>query len=354
MIEAAPAAAGIDANTMSEQDKAGEYLRLALPLMSRYAVPVTPPNYAVWYQYVSGANEALRRVIDDLIENGAEITEATTRALFHKYVSECDEERLQQARATLDGLVGSVDGTLETAQGEVSRYGESLARYAENLSQGPADDAVRAIVQGLLRDTSSVQHIGEQLHARLEASRRETEALRAELRLAREEALIDALTRLTNRKGFDLALAQMMNQARESGSQLCLALIDIDLFKRINDTYGHLLGDKVIRHVAKILHDSVKGKDCPARYGGEEFALLLPETGLAGALSVAEQIRAAVASGRLMKADTREVIEAVTVSAGVACWQVGESAEEFIARTDAALYRCKQDGRNRVSGAEEE
>lgn len=338
---------------MADQNKAGEYLRLALPLMSRYGVPVTPPNYAVWYHYVSGANEALRRVVDDLVAAGTEITEALTRKLYHEYVSECNEERLQQARATLDGLVGSVDGTLESAQGEVTRYGESLARYAENLSQDPGDDAVRSIVQGLLHDTASVQEVGDQLHARLEASRREAEALREELQLARQEALTDALTGLTNRKGFDLALAKMMNQAMESASQLCLALIDIDFFKRINDTYGHLLGDKVIQHVAKILHDSVKGKDCKARYGGEEFAVLLPETNLAGALTVAEKIRTTVESGRLIKAETREVIDSVTVSAGVARWHTGQSAEEFIGRADQALYQSKENGRNRVTSAED-
>ena len=338
---------------MAEQDKAGEYLRLALPLMSKYRVSVTPANYAVWYHYVSGANEALRQVVDGLIEAGEEITEATTRKLYHDYVSECNEERLQQARATLDGLVGSVDGTLETAQGEVTRYGESLARYAENLGQQPEDDAVRAIVQGLIRDTASVQTVGDQLHSRLDVSRQEVEALREELQLARQEALTDALTGLTNRKGFDQRLSELLNQACDDNTGLCLILVDIDFFKRINDTYGHLLGDNVIRHVAKILHDTVKGKDCPARYGGEEFAVLLPDTDLAGGMTVAEQIRATVEGGRLVKTDTREVIDSVTVSAGVACWRSGQTAHELIGRADRALYQSKESGRNRVTSAED-
>jgi diguanylate cyclase len=321
--------------------------------MSKHKVPVTPANYAVWYHYVSGANDALRHVIDELIEDGAEVTEAMTRKLYHEYVSECNEERLQQARTALDGLVGSVDGTLETAQGEVTRYGESLARYAANLGEQPGDDTVRAIVQGLIRDTASVQEVGDQLHSRLDSSRQEVEALREELQLARQEALTDALTGLTNRKGFDQTLAEMMNNGSDNSTPLCLILVDIDFFKRVNDTYGHLLGDNVIRHVAKILHDTVKGKDCPARYGGEEFAVLLPDTNLAGAMTVAEQIRTTVAGGRLVKADTREVIDSITVSAGVACWQGAETADELIGRADRALYRSKEEGRNRVTGADD-
>ena len=338
---------------MSEQDKAGEYLRLALPLMSKYQVSVTPENYAVWYHYVSGANDALRRVIDDLINAGSEITEEVTRTLYHEYVSECNEGRLQQARTALDGLVGSVDGTLETAQCEVTRYGESLARYAANLGDQPGDDDVLAIVQGLIRDTASVQEVGDQLHLRLDASRQEVEALRVELQLARQEALTDALTGLTNRKGFDQTLAEMMSDAHANNTVLCLILVDIDFFKRVNDTYGHLLGDNVIRHVAKVLHQAVKGKDCPARYGGEEFAVLLPDTNLAGAMTVAEQVRTAVAGGRLVKAETREAIDTITVSAGVARWQNAEPADELIARADRALYQSKEEGRNRVTAADD-
>ena len=133
------------------------------------------------------------------------------------------------------------------------------------------------------------------------------------------------------------------------GSALLLA--DIDHFKVVNDTYGHVLGDKVIRAVAHVLRSSIKGRDVAARLGGEEFAILLPQTSLTGAAAVAEQIRGTVAQGRICRPDGNESIGQVTLSVGVAVAKPGDTLEALLERADAAMYTAKRAGRNRISVA---
>lgn len=172
-----------------------------------------------------------------------------------------------------------------------------------------------------------------------------TERRLAELRL---EALAatDALTGLMNRRRFFQRLEAEVARAARFSRPLSVAMVDVDHFKRVNDTYGHATGDAVLRAVAQTLREALRAMDAVGRVGGEEFAVLLPETGLEAAAGVLERIRQAVAGLEVMAADGRQV--RVTVSAGVAAWQAGEEAEAALRRADAALYAAKSAGRNRV------
>jgi diguanylate cyclase len=186
----------------------------------------------------------------------------------------------------------------------------------------------------------------EALTQRLQASQSEIEELRRELTRVHEEVLTDGLTGLYNRKAFD---TQVTVAVSKHSNVLCLLMIDIDHFKRVNDSLGHVFGDRVIRAIGTLLKRAVKGQDSVFRYGGEEFALLLPETTLEGACSVAEHLRAAVARSRIRRLDSDEIVDTITVSIGVACCRAGESATNFIERADRALYQSKANGRNRVT-----
>src|SRR6185312_8845299 len=126
-----------------------------------------------------------------------------------------------------------------------------------------------------------------------------------------------------------------------------LAMVDIDHFKAFNDTYGHVTGDQVLRLVAQCIKQNVKGQDIAARYGGEEFALILPNTALGQALTVAEHIRSSVTTKELMKRSTGEILGRITVSVGVAGWHYGETPQHTIERADACLYAAKRGGRDR-------
>jgi diguanylate cyclase len=129
-------------------------------------------------------------------------------------------------------------------------------------------------------------------------------------------------------------------------------MIDIDHFKAVNDTHGHVLGDKVLRAVAQVLKSNIKGRDVAARVGGEEFAVLLPDTSVAGAVSLSKQICALVSHGRIKRAAGEGTIGQVTLSIGVAVARNGESLESLMERADMALYGAKRAGRARVNVAE--
>ena len=162
---------------------------------------------------------------------------------------------------------------------------------------------------------------------------------------AQEQAMTDALTGLLNRHALAHTLARESAEARRYNRPLSCMMVDLDHFKAINDTYGHATGDRVLRQIAAVLREAVRGTDTVFRYGGEEFLVLLPETDLAGAGSLGEKIRAA-AEGRLFGESVRAF--ALTLSVGVASLAGEESGNDMIARADVALYRAKKRGRNRV------
>ena len=294
-------------------ETASERLRLALPLMSRYHIPIAPLNYAVWYEYVAGSSPVLRDVIDRIVKNEQTIDENLTRELYQRYVDPTDQSRVEAAQRTVRRLIEAMSVSLDAAGNEVTRYEQTLKECAAQLSTDI-----------------------------------EADALREELAKVRVEAHSDPLTGLANRKGFEERLRALELSEDYGEHAHCLLIGDIDKFKNINDTYGHLFGDKILKIVAKAFSNLTKGKDMAARFGGEEFIILLPETPIRGALAVAESIRRSIEKGRVFNPKTGEEVQRVTISLGVTEIVHGETIEQAIARADEALYRAKEGGRNRV------
>jgi len=161
-----------------------------------------------------------------------------------------------------------------------------------------------------------------------------------------ERATVDALTGLRNRRWLDEAFARELGRNDAGGQALCLAMTDVDRFKRFNDTHGHRAGDEVLKSVGEVLRVESRPNDLVARYGGEEFAVLFPDTPLDDALAACERLRRAI-SARAVECDG-QALPAVTASFGLVQRQAGESLGQMVARADAALYRAKESGRDRV------
>ncbi|THB78654.1 MAG: GGDEF domain-containing protein [Desulfobacteraceae bacterium] len=154
-------------------------------------------------------------------------------------------------------------------------------------------------------------------------------------------------TGLLNRRGLDDRTAEMVSVV-EKYDPISAVMIDIDHFKKINDAHGHLIGDSVLKKLGELLKESVKGKDVAARYGGEEFILVLPQTGLSGALALTEQIRTAVENMNFKIKESGQSIGRITISSGVASLKKGQSFDKLIEQTDHLLYHAKKTGRNKT------
>ena len=160
------------------------------------------------------------------------------------------------------------------------------------------------------------------------------------------------MTALANRTGLKESMDTMRSEDENKSVTHSLLIADIDKFKNINDTYGHIFGDKIIKVVAKALQKLTKGKDIAARFGGEEFVVVLPDTNINGGVAVSESIRQNIENGRIFNPKTKEEIQRVTISIGVTTFDINEDINVVIERADAALYRAKAGGRNRVETAD--
>jgi len=330
-------------------DQAAEFIRLALPLMSRNGIPANPKHYTVWYDFVSGRNQPLKESVDRVLTSTRTISAAFSDELYDQFFRNSEEKIADQMRTEVRSLVASVLQQLATSGGQANHYSQVLEDYNARMSKDLSTGEFRSLVNEFMGETNQMLDSNRQLEKQLEKTNHELDELRHQLEEARYEAATDALTGLANRKAFDSALLELTQIARETGSECCLIMADIDHFKHFNDNHGHLVGDKLLRFVSNILKDSLKGQDLVARFGGEEFAILLPNTPLRGALAVAESLRARVQSQRLRRTDTQQPIGGVTLSLGIAAFKPSDAPEALIARADAALYQSKHLGRNRVT-----
>jgi diguanylate cyclase len=204
----------------------------------------------------------------------------------------------------------------------------------------------------MMAGTAEMQGAVDALQRRVSSSQDEIQRLRGDLERARGEALMDALTGVLNRKGFDQKLQHLLAQPAPAGATHCLVMLDIDHFKKVNDTHGHLVGDKVIQGVGEILRASITHDNhAAARYGGEEFAILTLQTTLEHTARLAEAVRSRVKAMKIRDRQTQEVLLSVTISAGVAALRPGDDAATLVARADAALYAAKKAGRDRLMHA---
>ena len=339
---------------MYKPDREQALAKTALALMGECNVVATPDNFELFYAYATGENPAITQTMGALISARRPFTPDILLDLRLRCLSGARAARaMEDLGSDMRSVIDDVLGKLEASQRDTSDYSMrlnaatgALDANLDNDGRNPAD--LRALVDGLIAATRAMEARTRSLEGELQASSEQVNELRSKLDNVRKESMTDPLTGIANRKAFDSAMQQALEQVDESGESVALLLCDIDHFKKFNDTWGHQTGDQVLRLVANCLAENVKGRDTAARYGGEEFAVLLRGTNLVSATQVANQIREAVQTKKLVKKSTGDVLGTITISIGVSLICTNEPAETAIRRADACLYGAKHHGRNLV------
>lgn len=329
------------------------HARKVVDEMEAAGVWPTPLNFELWTHAIGDPDGALAAEIRRLRSAAEPLTEAVTDKLAADHLPRGRlTDQIRDAGRVLDRELSSVSSVIAEAHKSQAAYGQTLDQAATRIDAAADGAGLQTIVTGLSSATRQVQHETESLEKKLEVSTQEVVRLREHLELVRRDAMTDALTDLANRKAFDEHLASACEHAEAGGKPLTLAVLDIDHFKRFNDTWGHQTGDQVLRYVASVLGRTAANPRFAARYGGEEFAIVFPHESVTMVEAALESVRTEIASRSLRRRSTNDELGAVTVSAGFAVRQAGETASAFLERADAALYASKRGGRNRVSCAE--
>jgi diguanylate cyclase len=330
-----------------DKERASEYLRLALALLSKHDIPMSPFNYRMGYDCVAGRSKDFEKALDQgMASADGSLTERLWALYQQMYI--VDDESLDNIRRELNGIIRSMQGDLERSGGKLSSYADRLDHFASILNSSPSPQDMAEEVGMVIDDTRATEQSQRQFNAQLTQITSEMESLRKELAQIREESYIDSLTGISNRKAFDAALEEAVYKTRLEKSTFSVLIADVDHFKQVNDNYGHLIGDKVLRFVASTFKWCVKGKDLVARFGGEEFAVILLNTDITGAYAVAEQIRRAVFAGKIKDLNSHKMLDQVTISIGIAQFDSNDLPNDLLQRADQALYQAKAKGRNRV------
>jgi diguanylate cyclase len=332
-----------------KQDTA-KVCKLALQFMAERAVEPNPRNYSVWYEYVLAENKPLVAEIDRLVGEGKKFDANVSDYLFRRFFADSSgskvvEESTEQAKLLLND-VAELLGRITSQTGD---YGKELDLFTSKMASHNKSDALKPLVDTIINRTKDMSQKSASMAKRLDDSNSEVNTLRKNLAQIKLESSRDFLTGIYNRKAFQEQLDINIAESRATGRPLAFLILDIDHFKKYNDTWGHQLGDEVIKLVASTVADNVRGSDIAGRYGGEEFGVILPDTPIAGALIVAEKLRRTIEAKIIRRKDTGEVCGNVTVSIGVSQYRLGDDEETVMKRADEALYKSKLGGRNKVT-----
>ena len=331
--------------------RSAELLRLTLAHMGRHEAAFNPVTFALWYEYAAGINPALNEAIDRRIAEGTRIDDDAVVQLHAAHIAQVDEEAMDRISTDMQRVMAGLALTASQTGSRAGAFGEQLSGLTAALGTKNASE-LAPFLSEVAASTADMQTSVGALQQRVALGESEIRKLREDLDRACSEALRDPLTGILNRKGFDQQMAALFSTAPGKGEGHFVVMLDIDHFKKVNDTHGHVMGDRVIQGVAEILRSTVTNPaHSVTRYGGEEFAILMPQCTSKECAQVAETICMRTKAMKIRNRKTQDVLLSVTISGGMAEWREGDDPTTLIARADAALYRSKSDGRDRLTVA---
>lgn len=266
------------------------------------------------------------------------------------------KQGLNEAKTTLKQMVTSFIDRLGEMSSSTSEYHKKIEGYSEKISKTDDINQLNRILESLMSDTKGMQADMQRSRDEMEETRRQVEASDNKIKALEDEldkttSLVheDFLTGTLNRRGMEDAFAREFARSERARTPLCVGLLDIDHFKRLNDTYGHSVGDEALIHLVSVVKGALRPTDVIARFGGEEFVIILPETGVEEGMKTLARLQRELTKEFFLHKNEKVLI---TFSAGIALRQPAESVDAVIARADQALYNAKMAGRNRVFSAE--
>jgi diguanylate cyclase len=324
--------------------------RVVLSQLHELSVAPLPECYAVWFRYRQNANPQLSREIDERAAAGMPMTAEFITHLYYRF---CEAADLGPVFDRYFGnILGEVAGLQDVAQSltnSAQTFGSDVKSITSTMDRKSLTEAeLRGFIKSLVDTAARATKRNEELETKLSSAIDNISRLRDSIDEIEQDAHTDFLTKLANRRRFEKFLREAIPAAERDGAQLSMIVCDIDHFKKFNDTFGHQVGDQVLKFVADILKKNTKGQDLAARYGGEEFAIALPNTSIWNAQTVAENIRATIAKKRLHNKTGNQDLGVITMSFGVAEFEPGMTGETLFQEADSALYEAKRSGRNRV------
>jgi diguanylate cyclase len=320
----------------------------AIELLAIHNVPPTPANYEFWFHALSGTDTALTKEVTDLLQAGTIVTARDISRLRQTYFGNQESDALEQITKTTGTQIENLSKILMAAGGDAQMYKSALETGQINLEQDLPLEQQQFLIAQMAQATAAMVEKSDRLEAKLARSSQEVNALRRDLDKARTESRTDMLTGLANRKAFNAYLEAQAARAMADRKPLCVIFADIDHFKKFNDTWGHRLGDEVLRLVGQSLDQMCQGVGYPARFGGEEFIIALPGKDLEAATDIADQIRDFIGSKAVRAKNTQQTVGRITMSLGIAQFSNNDTLESLIERADKALYFAKDSGRNIV------
>ena len=316
--------------------------------MGKHSAALNPVTFTLWYEYAAGINQALTGALDALLESGQRIDDDTVVKLYKKHIAPADEAVMAKISGDMERLMASVAQSASQTGDRAGTFGHQLHGLNQALASRDIEQ-LRPRLSEVITGTADMKHSVDALQQQVSLSQSEINKLRGDLDRAKSEALLCPMTGILNRRGFELKLESLMSQSSGDTTDHCLVMLDIDHFKAVNDTHGHLMGDRVLQAVGEILRTTVtESNHAAARYGGEEFALLLPQTSLDQSIALAEAVRARTKAMKIRNRATQEVLLTVTISGGVTALRPDDDAAALISRADEALYAAKKNGRDQV------
>jgi len=265
------------------------------------------------------------------------------------------KKNLNDAKDRLKAMLATFVDRLSDFTATTGEYHDKIGRCAEKISKANDIAELSDVLDEVMRETRVIQLNARRSHdeltdmrRRVDESEKEVVRLQNELTQASEMVRHDPLTGTLNRKGMDEAVEREVARAHRHKGKLCIALLDVDNFKRLNDTIGHQAGDDALVHLARVARETIRPQDTLARYGGEEFVVLLPDTSIEDGVTAMVRVQRELTKRFFLHKNEKILI---TFSCGVAELTGEEAPAAAISRADAAMYLAKRAGKNRVVAA---